>query len=80
MAMAPNIKVCLFDQTVGTLWLRAGRLSFQYGPDWLAQPNVIAVGGSWLAPVEEIRRKEWKRIGDRARAAVARYIAHRRVG
>lgn len=46
--------------------------------DWLSQPNVIAVGGSWLAPVEEIQRKEWSRIGDRARAAVAKYIAHRR--
>lgn len=49
--MTPNIKVCLFDQTVGTLWLRAGRLSFQYGPDRLAQPNAVALSQSLpLAP------------------------------
>lgn len=46
--------------------------------DWLSQPNVIAVGGAWLAPVEEIRRREWTRIGDRARAAVAKHVALRR--
>lgn len=46
--------------------------------DWLTQPNVIAVGGAWLAPVEEIRRREWTRIGDRARAAVAKHVASRR--
>ena len=39
---------------------------------------VLAVGGAWLAPVEEIRRREWTRIGDRARAAVAKHVALRR--
>ncbi len=45
--------------------------------DWLAQPNVIAVGGAWLAPPEEIRRKAWDVIGKRARAAVSTYLARR---
>jgi 2-dehydro-3-deoxyphosphogluconate aldolase/(4S)-4-hydroxy-2-oxoglutarate aldolase len=39
---------------------------------WLALPNVAAVGGSWLAPVEEVRRGDWGAIRDRARAVIAR--------
>lgn len=35
--------------------------------DWLAQPNVLAVGGSWLAPPAEIARGDWSAITDRAR-------------
>ena len=48
--------------------------------EWLAQPNVIAVGGSWLAPKEEIARQEWDEISARAKAAVARHRAIRRKG
>jgi 2-dehydro-3-deoxyphosphogluconate aldolase/(4S)-4-hydroxy-2-oxoglutarate aldolase len=35
--------------------------------EWLAQPNVIAVGGSWLTPAAEIAGGQWDAI--RARAA-----------
>ena len=45
--------------------------------DWLSQPNVIAVGGQWLAPPDEIRAKQWDRIGARADAAVRKYLAKR---
>lgn len=41
--MAHDIGVWLFDQPVGTLSLVGGRLSFQYGHDWLAQPNAGAL-------------------------------------
>lgn len=46
--------------------------------EWLAQPNVIAVGGSWLAPKEEIEKRDWTGIAARAKAAVARHGAIRR--
>ena len=46
--------------------------------DWLALPNVIAVGGSWLAPKDEIDRRDWASISARAKAAVARHGAIRR--
>jgi len=36
--------------------------------EWLAQPNVIAVGGSWLTPAGEIAAGQWDAI--RARAAL----------
>jgi 2-dehydro-3-deoxyphosphogluconate aldolase/(4S)-4-hydroxy-2-oxoglutarate aldolase len=35
--------------------------------EWLAQPNVVAVGGSWLTPPAEIAGGQWDAI--RARAA-----------
>ena len=40
--------------------------------DWLAQPNVASVGGSWLAPAADIRAGNWEAITARARRAVAK--------
>lgn len=37
--------------------------------DYLAQPNVRCVGGSWIAPADAIRERAWNRITDLARAA-----------
>jgi 2-dehydro-3-deoxyphosphogluconate aldolase / (4S)-4-hydroxy-2-oxoglutarate aldolase len=31
-------------------------------PVWLAEPNVVAVGGSWLCPAAEIRSGNWAGI------------------
>ena len=44
--MAHDIGVWLFDQPVGTLSWVAGRLSFKYRQDWLAQPNPLALSQS----------------------------------
>ena len=46
-----------------------GGVSLENAPDYLAQPNVICVGGSWVAPADAIRAGEWDRITDLARAA-----------
>ena len=40
--------------------------------DWLAQPNVVSVGGSWLASTADIRAGNWDAIAARARRAVAK--------
>ena len=40
-------------------------------PEWLALPNVIAVGGSWLTPLGDVRAGHWNAITDRARRALA---------
>jgi len=45
--------------------------------EWLAQPNVVAVGGAWLAPKEEIDRRDFAAIARRAKEAVARHAAIR---
>jgi 2-dehydro-3-deoxyphosphogluconate aldolase/(4S)-4-hydroxy-2-oxoglutarate aldolase len=34
---------------------------------YLAQPNVVACGGSWLAPVTDIRAGNWDAITERTR-------------
>jgi 2-dehydro-3-deoxyphosphogluconate aldolase/(4S)-4-hydroxy-2-oxoglutarate aldolase len=39
--------------------------------EWLAHPQVIAVGGSWIAPAADIRAGAWSIIEARARSAAA---------
>ncbi len=39
--------------------------------EWLALPNVAAVGGSWLTPAAEVRAGRWDAITERARHAMA---------
>jgi len=39
--------------------------------DFLALPNVVCVGGSWLTPSEVIARGDWKHITQLAKDAVA---------
>lgn len=68
-AMAAPFPRVRFYPTGGT-----GEADFE---DWLSLPNVAAVGGSWLAPVEEIRRRDWDHIGKRARYAVSKFVAAR---
>jgi 2-dehydro-3-deoxyphosphogluconate aldolase/(4S)-4-hydroxy-2-oxoglutarate aldolase len=40
-------------------------------PAYLALPNVVCVGGSWVAPADAIAAKEWGRIETLAREAAA---------
>ena len=40
--------------------------------EWLALPNVVAVGGSWLAPAAEVRAGDWTSITARTRRAAAK--------
>lgn len=39
--------------------------------EFLAQPNVICVGGSWVAPRDAVQAGDWARITDLAKAAAA---------
>ena len=39
--------------------------------DYLNLPNVVAVGGSWMAPMADMRAGNWAGIEDRARRAMA---------
>jgi 2-dehydro-3-deoxyphosphogluconate aldolase/(4S)-4-hydroxy-2-oxoglutarate aldolase len=40
-------------------------------PDYLAQPNVVCVGGSWLTPRALLEAGDWKAIQGLAREAVS---------
>ena len=39
-------------------------------PTWLAEPAVVAVGGTWIAPSQAIATRDWKGIQERAHAAM----------
>lgn len=43
-----------------------GGITEDNAAEWLAQPNVVAVGGSWLTPAAEIAAGQWDAIRDRA--------------
>ena len=47
----PNARVC-----------PTGGISEANAATWLAEPNVVAVGGSWLCPAAEIRNGNWAGI------------------
>lgn len=46
-----------------------GGVDAKNAPDYLALPNVICVGGSWVAPADAIRAGDWGRITELARVA-----------
>ena len=48
-----------------------GGVSAGNAADYLALPNVICVGGSWVAPADAVRAGDWGRITDLARQAAA---------
>lgn len=43
-----------------------GGITEENASEWLAQPNVVAVGGSWLTPAAEIAAANWDAIAARA--------------
>ena len=48
--------------------------------DWLAMPHVLAVGGTWIARLDDIREQRWADITRKARAAVDAVAAARNAG
>jgi len=46
-----------------------GGIDLQKARVYLAEPSVAAVGGSWIAPTDLIRRKDWARIEQNAAEA-----------
>ena len=52
-------------------YLPLGGIDLAKTPAYLAEPGVAAVGGSWIAPPELIRRRAWDVIRQQAAAAAA---------
>ncbi len=48
-----------------------GGISARNAAEYLALPNVICVGGSWVAPADAVRAGDWDRIAALAREAAA---------
>jgi 2-dehydro-3-deoxyphosphogluconate aldolase / (4S)-4-hydroxy-2-oxoglutarate aldolase len=49
-----------------------GGVSAKNAAEYLAQPNVIAVGGTWVAPADAVRAGDWSRITALAKEATVR--------
>ncbi len=45
-----------------------GGVTMQNAPDFLALPNVVCVGGSWLVPADALAQGDWARVTQLARA------------
>lgn len=48
-----------------------GGITLQSAPQYLALPNVLCVGGSWVAPKDAVAAGDWARIETLAREAAA---------
>jgi 2-dehydro-3-deoxyphosphogluconate aldolase/(4S)-4-hydroxy-2-oxoglutarate aldolase len=46
----------------GTRFCPTGGIGEANAPAWLAEPNVVAVGGSWLCPAADIKSGNWSGI------------------
>lgn len=56
----PNVRFC-----------PTGSITAEKAPSYLALPNVLCVGGSWIAPADKINAGDWAGIEAAAKAAVA---------
>ena len=48
-----------------------GGIDLASAPEFLALPNVVCVGGSWLTPADAVATGDWGRLEDLAREASA---------
>ncbi|WP_044560568.1 bifunctional 4-hydroxy-2-oxoglutarate aldolase/2-dehydro-3-deoxy-phosphogluconate aldolase [Azospirillum sp. B4] len=55
----------------GVTFCPTGGITVKTAPDYLAQPNVACVGGSWLTPADLVAAKDWAGITQLAREASA---------
>jgi 2-dehydro-3-deoxyphosphogluconate aldolase/(4S)-4-hydroxy-2-oxoglutarate aldolase len=53
----------------GLVFMPTGGISETTLPEWIARPEVAAVGGSWLAPKADVAAGAWPAIEERARRA-----------
>ncbi len=49
----------------GVRFCPTGGIAGDNAAEWLARPNVVAVGGSWLTPTAEVRAGDWEAITGR---------------
>ena len=55
----------------GLTFCPTGGISPANAPDYLSLPNVLCVGGSWIAPTDRVRAGDWSAITTLARSAAA---------
>lgn len=70
-AGGPNYLKALASPLQEIRFCPTGGVSLENARDYLKLPNVICVGGSWVAPGDAIKGKDWSRIETLAREAAA---------
>ena len=50
-------------------FMPTGGISEQNAADYLAQPNVVAVGGSWIVSADDLKEGQWDKIAAKAQQA-----------
>ncbi|EIP97687.1 Entner-Doudoroff aldolase [Opitutaceae bacterium TAV1] len=55
---------------LGLRYIPLGGIDDRTAAGWLAEPLVAALGGSWIAPRELVRARDWTAITQRARRAM----------
>lgn len=61
----------LSSPLAGAKFCPTGGVSLDKAPTYLSLPNVLCVGGSWIADAKAIATEDWSGIEERARAAAA---------
>ncbi|HUH48554.1 MAG TPA: keto-deoxy-phosphogluconate aldolase, partial [Mycoplana sp.] len=61
----------LASPLAGTLFCPTGGISLANAKDYLSLPNVVCVGGSWVAPKELVVKEDWTGITKLAAEAAA---------
>jgi 2-dehydro-3-deoxyphosphogluconate aldolase/(4S)-4-hydroxy-2-oxoglutarate aldolase len=62
---------------LGVKFIPTGGVTQANLAEWLSLPQVAAVGGTWIAPITDIRNGHWKEITKRCREAVTAAKAFR---
>jgi len=62
---------------LGIRTIPTGGVTLQNLQEWLREPSVLAIGGTWIAPRDAIAAGDWKGIRERSRA-VASAVAETR--
>ena len=56
-------------------WCATGGITAEGAADYLALPNVVAVGGSWMVPAAAVTARDWAAVTRLARVAVKLGVA-----
>lgn len=56
---------------LGLRYIPLGGLTGENAAEYLRDPLIAAIGGSWIAPRELIKAGDWRAVTDRAKAAAA---------
>lgn len=61
----------LYGPYRGVKFMPTGGINPKNVKEYLSQPNVIACGGSWLCPAQDMANGDWKKITQRAQECMA---------